>query len=163
MTQVPTELTELGFVEGSHFVGYEDDSEVPAIVAEWLRRDGPREEITKAARATVLSSFTYARRAESLADITLNEGRALMSSRTLDEPAAAGLVFEQYLQERRWAALRSQGPSLIAMARLTQCGSFGRGSPRRAGIALSRTHAQHPSMRWNRHRWDRCRGHSFTR
>ena len=33
-------------------------------------------------------------------------------------PQPRALVFEQYLQERRWAALRSQGLSLIALARL---------------------------------------------
>ena len=118
VTQVPTELTELGFVEGRHFVGYADDAEVPLVVAEWLGRDRARKEIAAAGRTRVLSKFTYANRAETLVDISVEEGRALVSSRSLDESAAAGLVFEQYLQERRWAALRSQGPSLIALARL---------------------------------------------
>jgi Glycosyl transferases group 1 len=118
VTQVPTELTELGFVEGRHFVGYAGDAEVSSLVAEWLGRNGAREVIADAARTRVLSSFTYANRANTLADIAIREGRGLVSSRSLDESAAAGLVFEQYLQERRWAALRSQGLSLISLARL---------------------------------------------
>ena len=74
VTQVPTELTELGFVEGRHFVGYTNHAVVPSLVAEWLGRDGAREEIADAARMRVLSSFTYANRAETLADIAAREG-----------------------------------------------------------------------------------------
>ena len=118
ITQLPTELTELGFVEGEHFIGYSDDDDVPALVAHWLGCNGQRDEITRTARARVLSSFTYTDRARTLAHVAVSEGAALVASRRLSEATAAALVLEQYLQERRWSALLGRGWSLLTSARL---------------------------------------------
>jgi hypothetical protein len=118
ITQLPTELTELGFVEGEHFVGYPNDADVPGLVAHWLGCNGQRDEIARAARARVLSSFTYTHRARTLAHVAVNEGAALVAARRLGEATAAALVLEQYLQERRWSALLGRGWSLLTSARL---------------------------------------------
>jgi hypothetical protein len=139
ITQLPTELTELGFVEGEHFIGYSNDADVPALVAHWLDWNGQRDEIARAARARVLSSFTYRDSARALAHVAVNEGAALVASRRLSEPTAAALVLEQYVQERRWSALFGRGWSLLTSARL-----------RAASVLWAGLRAKRRRRRWRR-------------
>jgi hypothetical protein len=115
---------------------------VPALVAHWLGCNGQRDEITRAARARVLSSFTYADRARTLAHVAVSEGAALVASRRLSEATAAALVLEQYLQERRWSALLGRGWSLLKSARL-----------RAASVVWAGIRAKRGRQR---RRWRRC-------
>jgi len=66
LTSLPSELQELGFRDGEHFVGYRDHREINSLVRKYLD-DGPsRARIAAAARELVLREHTYDRRAEQL-------------------------------------------------------------------------------------------------
>lgn len=71
VNRVPTELTQLGFAEGVHFVGYRQPEEVKDVVRRWLEDDDGREAIARRARELVLREHTYDARVETiLATIT---------------------------------------------------------------------------------------------
>ena len=133
ITRLPTELTELGFVEGEHFIGYSDDDDVPALVAHWLGCNGQRDEITRAARARVLSSFTYTDRARTLAHVAVSEGAALVASRRLSEATAAALVLNNTSRSADGQRLSVEdGPSSRPPA-CERRASYGQGSGRGVG------------------------------
>jgi Glycosyl transferases group 1 len=66
LTSLPSELEELGFREGEHFIGYRDHREIIGLVRKYLDDDPGRARIAAAAREVVLSEHTYDRRAEQL-------------------------------------------------------------------------------------------------
>lgn len=66
ITALPTELTELGFQEGVHFVGYRDPAEINALVRKYLNEEAARETIAAAARSLTLAEHTYDRRVDRL-------------------------------------------------------------------------------------------------
>ena len=82
----------------------------------------------------MLLSFTYANRVNTLVDAGLKERRALVSSRSLGESAAAEMVVEQYLQERD-PELPPTGPSCIADHRGRACVRQSRGGVQSDGSA----------------------------
>jgi hypothetical protein len=66
LTSLPTELSQLGFQEGAHFVGYRDPSEIAALVRKYLADESTRTRIAADARELVLSEHTYDRRVDQL-------------------------------------------------------------------------------------------------
>jgi len=66
LTSLPSELERLGFVEGTHFVGYRNAADIASLVRDHLGDDGRRARIAGAARSLVLSEHTYDRRADQL-------------------------------------------------------------------------------------------------
>ncbi len=66
ITGMPTDLSVLGFVEGQHFIGYRDESEILPAVRRFLADKAAREHITTAARQLVLDHHTYDARVSSL-------------------------------------------------------------------------------------------------
>jgi hypothetical protein len=66
VTSLPSELTQLGFQEGTHFIGYRDPSEISALVRQYLKDDASRERITGTARTLALAEHTYDRRVDQL-------------------------------------------------------------------------------------------------
>jgi Glycosyl transferases group 1 len=59
ITGIPTELTEWGFREGEHFVGWRDEAEIQSLVNHYLREKKARVEIARSARDLTLSDFTF--------------------------------------------------------------------------------------------------------
>ena len=68
VTSLPTELAELGFSEGRHFVGYRDPAELPRLVRAYLKDEAARSRIAQAARERVLHEHTYDQRANQILD-----------------------------------------------------------------------------------------------
>ena len=66
VNRVPTELSDLGFVEGQHYAGYRHPEEVKDVVRRWLEDDEGREAIARRARALVLREHTYDARVETI-------------------------------------------------------------------------------------------------
>ncbi len=66
ITSLPSELTEIGFQEGVHFIGYKNQSEIPPLVKQFLECEGDRIRIGQSGRAKVLSEHTYDNRAQVL-------------------------------------------------------------------------------------------------
>jgi len=59
ITEIPTELTEWGFREGEHFVGWRNEAEIPDLVDYYLRHEKERAEISRAGQELTLSDFTF--------------------------------------------------------------------------------------------------------
>jgi len=66
ITSLPTELTQLGFEEGVHFVGYSREEEVLSTVRHFLQNEPERLKITGAARTKTLQEHTYDARVSQL-------------------------------------------------------------------------------------------------
>jgi hypothetical protein len=66
LTSLPSELEQLGFVEGTHFLGYRRPEDISSLVREYLGDATTRARIADAARSLVLSEHTYDRRAGQL-------------------------------------------------------------------------------------------------
>ena len=59
ITSLPTELSDLGFRDGLHFVGYRSEDELISLVRRLLSDEPTRTRISSAARTKVLSEHTY--------------------------------------------------------------------------------------------------------
>lgn len=66
ITSLPTELVQLGFQDGVHFVGYRDPSELNELVRKYLDDESLSNRIGGRARSLVLGEHTYNRRVDQL-------------------------------------------------------------------------------------------------
>jgi len=66
ITALPSELTSLGLVPGTHFVGYRHESELPALVRRCLDDEDARFRIAQVGKAAVLREHTYDNRVDTL-------------------------------------------------------------------------------------------------
>ena len=66
LTPMPTELTELGFREGEHFIGWRDETEIGDLVQGYLSDEAKRREIARAGQDLVLREHTFECRKEML-------------------------------------------------------------------------------------------------
>lgn len=66
ITSLPSELTDLGFVPGVHFVGYRKETDLIPLIRSYLLDEPLRFGIAKAARSKVLAEHTYDNRAAQL-------------------------------------------------------------------------------------------------
>lgn len=66
LTRLPSELTQIGFEEGVHFVGYHETEEIQPLIRKYLAEEPARRCIAEAARAKVMREHTYDRRVEQL-------------------------------------------------------------------------------------------------
>ena len=66
LTSLPTELTQLGFQDGIHFVGYTEAAELSRLVRKYLADESARSGIAEAARGLALAEHTYDRRVDLL-------------------------------------------------------------------------------------------------
>jgi hypothetical protein len=59
ITGIPTELTEWGFREGTHFVGWRNEAEIPDLVDFYLHHEKERTQISRSGQELTLSNFTF--------------------------------------------------------------------------------------------------------
>ena len=117
ITSLPSELEKLGFQAGTHFVGYEHESDLIDCARYYLEHDAERERIAGTGRALVLREHTYDRRAEEILKILDRDaGQLFAPARSWPEDRVRqvyvdyysannllGCAFEEF---RRLAALR---------------------------------------------------------
>jgi len=97
LTSLPTELTQLGFQPGLHFVGYRDPAELSALVRKYLDDESARTCMAEAARALALSEHTYDCRAEQLLTRLGHSGsRKLAPARSWPESRARLVALDFY-------------------------------------------------------------------
>ena len=97
ITSLPSELTQLGFQNGVHFVGYRDHSDLIGIVRRYLADEASRSKIAEAARSLALSEHTYDRRAEQLLEHLAKAGQTrLAPARNWSEPRARLVALDFY-------------------------------------------------------------------
>lgn len=66
ITRVPSELTQIGFKEGTHFIGYEDERTIVDLVGQYQANERARRRIAEAAREKVFREHTYDCRVDAL-------------------------------------------------------------------------------------------------
>lgn len=66
IAEMPTELTEWGYREGEHFVGWRSEEEIPELVNRFLRQEERRLTIAHAGQERTLKDFTYQRCIETI-------------------------------------------------------------------------------------------------
>ncbi|MEA2236559.1 MAG: hypothetical protein QOC81_1283 [Thermoanaerobaculia bacterium] len=129
ITKSPSELTALGFEEGSHFIGYREPDEVSGIVAHWLEHDSEREAIARRARNLVLTEHTYDTRVATILE-TVRSG-AVAPARTWTAARVQALRFDYFVEYgdvtnslatyralasiSRWSAVKTS-PRLLRLA-----------------------------------------------
>lgn len=97
MTVVPTELTQLGFQEGEHFVGYRNAKEIVDLVSYYLTHEQERSNIAKAGREKVLLEHTYDQRVKNLLSIIeKDKGELFAPARRWPEVQVRQLYLDYY-------------------------------------------------------------------
>jgi glycosyltransferase involved in cell wall biosynthesis len=87
VTSLPSELTDLGFEEGVHFIGYRQDSDMMDVVRRLLNDERRRLHIAQAGRSKVLHEHTYDSRVDKLLERLHNFGQEkLAPARDWSEP-----------------------------------------------------------------------------
>lgn len=74
ITPTPTELTELGFLEGEHFIGWRDETEIGDLAQSYLSDEAKRREIARAGQELVLKEHTFECRKKVLRSTLLRQG-----------------------------------------------------------------------------------------
>jgi hypothetical protein len=69
ITGMPTELTEWGFREGEHFVGWRTEAEIPDLVSYYLDREQKRAVIARAGQELTLGEFTFQKCRDKMASV----------------------------------------------------------------------------------------------
>jgi hypothetical protein len=59
ITGMPTELTEWGFREGEHFLGWRNEAEIRGLVDHYIHHEKARSEIARAGQELTLRDFTF--------------------------------------------------------------------------------------------------------
>ncbi len=82
ITGMPTELTDWGFREGEHFIGWRSENEIPGLVDRFLAQTEQRLSISRAGQERTLKDFTYQRCIETISDtIGRDEGQLFAPAR----------------------------------------------------------------------------------
>ncbi len=74
ITRIPTELSELGFREGEHFVGYRKEADLEGLVSEHLARREDRLKLAERGREFVQRAHTYEHRAQGILETVGQNG-----------------------------------------------------------------------------------------
>jgi hypothetical protein len=97
LTSIPAELTQLGFQEGVHFVGYRDPAEISSLVRKYLNDETARARTAGTARELVLAEHTYDRRIDQLLAILSHSGQQkLAPARSWPESRARLVALDFY-------------------------------------------------------------------
>ena len=97
LTQVPSELSAIGFEEGVHFVGYCKPEEVVPLVRIYLGEEAARRPIAEAGREKVLRQHTYDARAGAiLRTLERDSGRQFAPARAWPEEEIRSAYLDYY-------------------------------------------------------------------
>jgi hypothetical protein len=97
LTSIPTELSQVGFQEGVHFVGYRDAAEISALVRKYLNDESARARIAETARKLVLAEHTYDRRVDRLLALLSHSGQQKSApARSWSESRARLVALDYY-------------------------------------------------------------------
>ena len=109
LTSLPTELAQLGFVEGVHFVGYRRPIEIPGLIRKYLDDESARSRIAETARTLVLAEHTYDRRVEHLLSrLSLAGQKKIAPARSWPDARARLVALDFYSAHRLNACAAKQ-------------------------------------------------------
>jgi hypothetical protein len=98
ITGMPTELTEWGFREGEHFIGWHSEGEIPDLVDRFLQRQELRLAIGRAGQEQTLKEFTYQRCIERMIDVFKKNDNQLFAPARQWPPEKLHLLYLSYYQ-----------------------------------------------------------------
>jgi len=97
LTSLPSELEQLGFIAGEHFVGYRNPPEISELVRKYLEDEPERERIATRGRELVLAEHTYDQRAgQLLARLADHENSRQAPARMWSEARARLMAMDFY-------------------------------------------------------------------
>jgi hypothetical protein len=106
ITEIPTELTEWGFREGEHFIGWRSEQEIPALVSQFLNDSARRNTIARAGHERTIAHFTYQQCVERMtAFINKDEGRLFAPARNWREENVLLLYLSYYYRFQEFGAV----------------------------------------------------------
>lgn len=99
VTPQPTELSELGFTEGTHYITFQTESQMYELVEYFLKNEESRAVIAKSARDLVMEKHTYDARVQAiLGTLSQNQGQLFAPARQWDK-AQVETTYLQYFAE----------------------------------------------------------------
>jgi len=124
ITELPSELTEWGFREGEHFVGWHNEGEISSLVDYYLRNDQERIKIAHAGREITLADFTFQKCRDTMSAI-LRERPAEFFAPARNWPAGrVGLLYlEHHYRHQRFE------PALKQFCALGNLAGYWKGLP----------------------------------
>ena len=113
LTRLPSELSDMGFKEGVHFIGYRKEEELAPLVRRYLENDRERLEIASRAHDIVWNEHTYDSRAATLLNRVRDDGGRLTAPARQWNDARVALTYiehytaHQYLRHahKEWGVL----------------------------------------------------------
>jgi hypothetical protein len=79
ITALPTELTDIGFADGTHFLGYREAKDIALLVRSYLGDEPARKRIAEAGREKVLCEHTYEVRVKKWLELIPQSGGSLLA------------------------------------------------------------------------------------
>jgi hypothetical protein len=115
VTLLPSEMTQLGFEEGVHYVGVRSEADINDVVRYYLDHDADRIRIAEAGREKVLREHTYDNRASFLLErIEASAGRFHAPARGWPEWRTRTNYIDYYAANRVFACAHTQWRQLAA-------------------------------------------------
>jgi hypothetical protein len=97
LTRLPTELSDMGFQEGVHFIGYRREEELVPLIRRFLADDAARLKIAGNGHEVVWRDHTYDSRAARILDqVQSDEGRLLAPARRWSQEQIALVYLDHY-------------------------------------------------------------------
>ena len=79
LTSLPSELAQIGFEDGVHYVGFRKEAEIVPLVRKYLLEESARRRIAEVARDKVLREHSYDRRVETILELVKQDGRKFLA------------------------------------------------------------------------------------
>lgn len=126
ITGIPTELTEWGFREGEHFVGWRSEAEIPDIVSHYLQHEQKMKTaaIARAGQQLTLGDFTFQKCRDKMTAVFREHPNEFFApARNWPDPDVRLLYLEYYYRYAQLAA------AIEEFKALGQLGAYWKGLP----------------------------------
>ncbi len=117
LTSLPTELSQIGFEDGVHFVGFHREVEIAPLVRKYLLEESARQRIAELARDKVLREHSYDRRVETILELVKQDGRKFLAPARSWSEERVRLTYLDYFASN--GALDCASDELRAITRLS--------------------------------------------
>jgi hypothetical protein len=117
LTSLPTELSQIGFEDEVHFVGFHREVEIAPLVRKYLLEESARQRIAELARDKVLREHSYDRRVETILELVKQDGRKFLAPARSWSEERVRLTYLDYFASN--GALDCASDELRAITRLS--------------------------------------------
>jgi len=119
ITGLPTELTEWGFREGEHFIGWRSEREIPDLVDHYLRHEQKREQIARGGQELTLRDFTFQKCRDKICSVLGEQPNEFFAPARSWPDADVRLIYlEYYYRYQLHSAAYAEFSKLGSFARL---------------------------------------------